>query len=491
MTTMDRRAFLARSAAVAGGTMAGSEALARLANRTALADMRSFAKSSYGPLKPALDQRGRAIFALPDGFSYVTFGEIGSPMSDGRPTPLALDGMAAFKGPRGTVRLIRNSEDRNAPGAHSIAPGPGAYDTLAGGGTTTLDYDAKRRRLVRSFVSLDGTTVNCAGGRGLHGRSWLTGEETVAGTNRGFGRRHGYLFEVPVGRDLGDSPHSRPLRAMGRFSHEAAATDPRTGVVYETEDPGSGRGAGFYRFLPRDPRRLSAGGRLQILGIKGKPQYDAREGQEPGRRLPVRWIDIPEPDPEYDNDDDPRGTFQQGWRAGAAKFNRLEGCWYADGSVFFVSTSGGDIKNGDVNPDGYREGYGQVWEYRPHGRSGGRLILHYESPGGEALDSPDNLAVTPRGGLVVCEDDASTALVDTDPRAPGIEHVNRLIGITPRGRAFVFGVNIYSGSELAGVCFSPSGRTMFFNIFGRARYDEDEVEAMTCAVTGPFHRGPL
>src|SRR5919108_199919 len=170
---------------------------------------------------------------------------------------------------------------------------------------------------------------------------------------------------APRGGGPGDSPHSAPLRAMGRFSHEAAATDEQTGIVYETEDPGSGRGAGFYRFLPRDPHDLAAGGRLQILGIRGMPQYDARERQEPGRRLPVRWIEIPEPDPEYANDDDPRGTFQQGRRRGAAMFNRLEGCWYAGGSVFFVSTSGGDVKSGDVNSDGYREGTGRCGSTAP------------------------------------------------------------------------------------------------------------------------------
>ena len=48
-----------------------------------------------------------------------------------------------------------------------------------------------------------------------------------------------------------------------------------------------------------------------------------------------------------------------------------------------------------------------------------------------------------------------------------------------------------SGSELAGCCFSPSGDTLFFNLFGRARFDEDAVEGMTCAVTGPWRRGPL
>jgi secreted PhoX family phosphatase len=251
--------------------------------------------------------------------------------------------------------------------------------------------------------------------------------------------------------------------------------------------------AGFYRYIPDDRCDLTAGGRLQILGIHGKPQYDAREGQIVGRKLPVRWIDIPEPDPEYLNDDDPRGTFNQGWRLGATKFNRLEGCWYDrdDGSTYFVSTSGGDEKNGDVNSDGYREGFGQVWEYRPHGRSGGLLILHYESPGGEALDSPDNMTVTPQGGLLLAEDDASSEYEDSDPLAPGITNVNRLIGITAAGEAFKFAVNVLSASEMAGVTFSPDGETLFVNIFGRARFDEDPLEGMTCAITGPWADGPL
>jgi secreted PhoX family phosphatase len=478
---MDRRAFLARGAAVAGSTVVASEALTRLSNRMALADMRASGRSDYGPPVPMRDQRGRYVLALPAGFSYVTFGDIGSPLSDGTPTPLAHDGMAAFRGPHGTVRLIRNHEDRNVPGAGSLKPRPGAYDALAGGGTTTLDYDPRRRRLVRSFISLDGTTVNCAGGFGLRERSWLSGEETIAGQTRGFEQPHGYLFEVPLDRDAHESPHSEPLRAMGRFAHEAAATDERTGFVYETEDPGSGRGAGFYRFLPRDPHRLSRGGTLQILGIRGRPQYDAREGQEPGRRLPVTWIDVPEPDPEYANDDDPRGTFQQGWRLGAAKFNRLEGCWQVPGSIFFVSTSGGDKKSGDVNPDGYREGYGQVWEYRTRSR---HLVLHYESPGGEVLDSPDNLTVTPRGGLLLCEDDASEA----DAADP-----NRVIGLTPRGEAFTFAENVFSESELAGVCFSPDGETMFVNLYGASTGTpaEHAGKGMTCAITGPWRKGPL
>jgi len=495
VTIMDRRAFIARGIAATGGGALSAVALERLASRAALADKGHHGHSSYGEPQPLPDQRGVEVLALPAGFSYVTFGHIASQMSDGHPTPLALDGMAAFRGPRGTVRLIRNHEDRNLPGAGSVPRDPDAYDPTAGGGTTTLDYDPHTRTLVRDFVSLSGTHVNCAGGFGLHGKSWLTGEETVYGPEftdptRKHRERHGYVFEVPLRRGPGRS-HGEPLKAMGRFLHEALATDERTGIVYQTEDPGTGRGAGFYRFLPRDPHRLRKGGKLQILGIRRSPLYDARAGQQRGRPLPVKWIDIENVDPPYASEDDEGGVFQQGWADGACKFNRLEGCWADGDSIYFVSTSGGDVKNSDEpNADGYQEGYGQIWEYRQRSRT---LVLHYESPGKEVLDSPDNLTVSPRGGLIACEDDASSMDVDTDPRAPGIENVNRLIGISPRGEAFTFAVNVFSGTELAGVCFSPDGRTLFVNLYGDSTGtpEDHRDEGMTCAINGPWRRGPL
>ena len=493
MTLMDRRAFLARGAA---GVLTVS-ALERLARRDAAA--RPFGPSSYGPPERTPDQRGRFILAVPAGFSYVTFGDIGHPMSDGNVTPLALDGMNAFPGPDGTVRLVRNHEDRNPAGAGSVGGDPAAkYDAAGGGGTSTLDYDPVSRTLVRDFISLNGTTVNCAGGYGLGHRSWLTGEESIRGPEhltpaQQFPKRHGYLFEVPVDRDMGELTAAEPLRAMGRFAHEAAATDQETGVVYETEDAAGGRGSGFYRFIPDDVNDLAAGGRLQMLAIKDRPNYDAREGQRPGKPLPIDWVDIDDPDPPYANDDDPRRTFEQGWRRGGTKFNRLEGCWYDAGSIYFVSTSGGDVKNGDMNPDGYREGFGQVWEYRPRASAGGQLVLAYESPGAESLDSPDNLTVTPRGGLMLCEDDASGAHVDTHPTAPGIRQVNRVIGVNRDGEAFEFAVNTYSGSELAGVCFSPDGQTVFVNVFGDSSGTPAQhfEKGMTCAITGRWGDGPL
>jgi secreted PhoX family phosphatase len=399
---MDRRTLLRRGAAAGGGVMSVL-ALERLSARQAQATngkaRAAIAGEGYGPVESMADQRGQEVLALPAGFSYVTFGHIGAPMSDGNRTPLALDGMAAFAGTGGQVRLIRNHEDRNAPGAGTVPAGPRSYDRQGGGGTTTLDYDPRTRSLVQDFVSLNGTIVNCAGGISFRARSWITAEETVAGPNHSvagarFPVRHGYCYEVPVNRGPGELRRAQPITAMGRFAHEAVAVDQRTGIVYETEDPGSGQGAGFYRYLPNHPRRLHDGGKLQMLGIRKTPQVDLRKGQRVGDALAVEWFDIDYPDPEYETNNDPESVFNQGYGKGGALFNRLEGCWYDDGSIFFVSTSGGDAENGDVNPDGYREGFGQVWEYRPSSRHGGLLTLIFESPAGSVLDSPDNLTVT-------------------------------------------------------------------------------------------------
>ena len=95
------------------------------------------------------------VLALPAGFSYVTFSHSDSTMSDGFPTPLALDGMGSFEGGRRhghghghghgdhLVRLVRNSEDRNPAGTVGglLGDRSKAYDPTAYGGTVTLVYD--------------------------------------------------------------------------------------------------------------------------------------------------------------------------------------------------------------------------------------------------------------------------------------------------------------------------------------------------------------
>lgn len=413
----------------------------------------------YGPLEPRPSENdGVTYLALPAGFVYTAFGKTGEPMSDNNPTPPFHDGMGAF-GVNGELRLVRNHEARS-PGPAFGLPTT-AYDPNAPGGTTTLVIDPETRLPERDFVSLNGTSTNCAGGPTLQG-SWLTCEETTFGETQGFTKDHGYVFEVSAAADGPVEPV--PFKAMGRFVHEAVAVDPKTGIVYQTEDRDT---AGFYRFLPEDRSDLSAGGRLQMLRVKRRRNYNTKTGQKVGKSLPVEWVDIDRPDPP-EAEQDSLAVYNQGQERGAATFSRAEGCWYGDGSVFFNCTNGGDQE------------LGQVWEYRPGGRSsGGKLTLLFESKNAEMLDAPDDLTVSPRGGLVICEDGSGDQF---------------LRGLTQRGKIFDFAQNVIlqanpgeegeeiQQSEFAGACFSPDGETLFVNIL---------APGVTFAIWGPWEEGAL
>jgi secreted PhoX family phosphatase len=358
------------------------------------------------------------------------------------------------------VRLIRNHEIFTR---RLLGDAAKAYDVVGGGGTTSLEVrvtgDGTVEK-VRDFVSLGGTIVNCAGGPTPWG-TWISCEETVAGQGAGWQRAHGYAFEVAA--DAEEQSEARPLRAMGRFVHEAVAVDPATGTVYLTEDMDVDAawdrlGAGFYRFLPSVPGRLSEGGRLQALGVEKHPRYEAYRGQHVGAALPAVWVDVPDPDPA-DAETDASAVLRQAVAAGAARFKRLEGCWYGSGRVFFTAASGGDA------------GCGQVWQYRPRDAHRGELTLVFESPGAEVFDRPDNVTVSPRGsGLLVCEDNGGTV---------------HLRGITPQGGVFAFARNLADTREFAGVCFSPDGETLFVNLQGWLR------RSATYAIRGPWRRGAL
>jgi hypothetical protein len=464
MTHQTRRDFLRRSAGLAGAALIAPSLGGLVArSRGMLPDTggplirrAGLGQGGYGPLRPAGPE-----LALPEGFSYKVLSFTGKPMSDGNPTPCAFDGMAAFALPNGHVRLIRNHENRNASDT-AVVKGDAshAYDRKGGGGTTSLEVRIGKdgtAELVRDFVSLNGTIVNCAGGPTPWG-SWLSCEESVEGRMSGWGEEHGYIFEVPGSAE--GPVKAVPLKAMGRFVHEAVAVDRATGVVYETEDRTPT--AGFYRFIPATRDRLAAGGRLQMLAIEGRPNYDTGTGQKVGAPLQASWVDIPDPDPrEYGNN--PAAIFDQGFAKGAARFARLEGCWYGDESIYFHATNGGDAQ------------VGQVWRYRPRAADRGELSLVFESPSRDVLDYPDNITVSPRGGIVICEDG---------------EGEQYLRGLTPEGDIFDLGKNTLNLSEFAGACFSPDGRVLFVNIMGSTQ-DSGTEAGRTLAIRGPWERGAL
>ena len=455
---MDRRQFFGR--AIGGGTALGLGGFRALGDLAALSNRHihgaGIGQGGYGPLLPAGDE-----LALPAGFQYVRLGATGSRMDDGLLTPGAPDGMGAFAMANGNIRLVRNHEMLGKRPNTSGYPRP--YDNVPGGATTSLEIDPESRELVRSFLSLGGTVRNCAGGVTPWG-TWLTCEETTAGARQGLEQRHGYVFEVDAAAESAVRPV--PLTDMGRFVHEAVAVDPATGIVYETEDQTR---AGFYRFVPERPggpgRRadLSAGGRLQMLAIDGRRRYDTSRGQTVGAELPAVWVDIPNPDPR-DAETNAGAVFGQGWDRGGARFSRVEGCWYADGGIYFTSTDGGDSR------------LGQLWEYRPDVDDGdrGTLRLVFESPDPTVLQHPDNICVSPRGGVVLCEDGMPP---------------NRVRGLTPEGRMFDFAENILvtngepSMAEFAGATFSPDGRTLFVNL--------QRDPGATFAIWGPWEDGAL
>ena len=114
------------------------------------------------------------------------------------------------------------------------------------------------------------------------------------------------------------------------------------------------------------------------------------------------------------------------------------------------------------------------------------LTLVFESPAGSVLESPDNLCITPRGGILFCEDDA-IGDGDTHAIARNLTDINRLVGLSTSGETFTFAVNVLNASEFAGACFSPDGRILFVNLFG----DSTPGSGMTCAIRGPWESGPL
>jgi secreted PhoX family phosphatase len=271
---------------------------------------------------------------------------------------------------------------------------------------------------------------------------------------------HGYVFEVPA---VGHG-NPAPIRDMGRFSHEAVALDPATGDVYLTEDAGDS--SGLYKFVPHQPGNLSAGGSLFMfkVGSTKTTHHNLFTGYPNNTRFWADWVPIETPDNTASN---MPGNFvwSQGRAQGAATFGRLEGAWYGNGKIYFASTNGGAARQG------------QIWELSPNKQY---LRLVFESPAGATLNSPDNICVSPRGGLVLCED------------GNGDEFLH---GLTVTGTIFPFCKNNvvlagqrngitgnFRGSEFAGACFSPDGKWLFANI---------QSPGITFAITGPWREGAL
>jgi len=436
--SLSRRHFLRSAAAVSAGFL-GLRALH-------LDPLHAQDAPGYGDL--VADPK--KVISLPKDFTYAILSRTGETMDDGLLVPAAHDGMAAFPGPEGRTLLVRNHELTAESGVGPFGA-KGAllekieadrlYDPSGCGGTTTLVFDTKAGRLEKHFLSLGGTYRNCAGGPTPWG-SWITCEENTTRAGGRAQKDHGWCFEVPASAAPGLA-RATPLAGLGRFNHEAAAVDAKTGHVYLTEDQRDGL---LYRFTPDRKGDLAAGGKLQALAIKGRPGADtSNDGKGEtiavGKPVDVEWVDL-------DGIDAPKDDLRKrGREKGAATFARGEGMWYGRDAVYFCCTSGGARDKG------------QVWRL-----AGDRLELFVEPNDAAVLENCDNITVAPWGDLVLCED------------GPGR---NALVGVTPAGRLYRLAENAMNTSEFAGACFSPDGTTLFVNI---------QTPGLTIAITGPWKK---
>ena len=80
------------------------------------------------------------------------------------------------------------------------------------------------------------------------------------------------------------------------------------------------------------------------------------------------------------------------------------------------------------------------------------------------VDRPDNITISPYGGVILAED------------GRGTQHI---VGATDAGETFFFALNELNGSEFAGPTFSQNKKTLFVNIYNPGN---------VFAVTGPWRK---
>jgi secreted PhoX family phosphatase len=469
-TSVDRRQFIGLTGVALGIGFAGLRSstagiLSHRSPRNGLGTARS--TDWYGPL--CKDPAG--ILDLPEGFHYTAFSRFGEEMDDGLLVPAQHDGMSAFAVDERHCLILRNHELNT-----NVAERFGAfgiknerldrvdleliYDRGTGegtpvpGGVSSVLFDLEANAPVKHWLSLAGTGHNCAGGPTPWG-SWLSCEEWTQKRDALHAKDHGYVFEVPATTEMGLVPPV-PIKSMGRFLHEAVAVAPLGNVVYLTEDRGD---SALYRYLPRTPGKLADGGRLQALMIRKHPSLDTRNWTTEsgitflqGQSFETAWLDLEDIDAP---DDDLR---YRAFAAGAARFARGEGIWHGDDSVYWACTTGGEKQ------------LGQIFRYVPSPAEGteeevrtpGRLELFVEAGDEDLIGNADNLTIAPCGDIFLCEDSAAN---------------DGMTRITPAGEIERFATNRFNNSELAGVCFSPDGKTLFVNM---------QTPGTTFAIKGPW-----
>jgi secreted PhoX family phosphatase len=136
--------------------------------------------------------------------------------------------------------------------------------------------------------------------------------------------------------------------------------------------------------------------------------------------------------------------------------------WWADGGAYVVSSF---ARPEDGSPGTHD---GQVWFLDPRAGTLTLRLRFAATPDNDAdPDGPDNITVSPYGGVIIAED------------GDGRVH---LLGAAPSGEVFLLARCETEGeAEFCGPVFSADGSTLFANVQG---------PGYVFAVQGPFTQQP-
>ena len=262
------------------------------------------------------------------------------------------------------------------------------------------------------------------------------------------------MFEVdPI--DVANNENPTPLQGLGRFEHEAVAIDPATGIVYLTEDASAPNGL-LYRATPTTPLggygSLRDGALLEALVALDGDSFvaDLSEHSEIGTMLSTEWAAIPDP------------LAAEASTASSSTRSPGHASWRACGGVTTLPMWCARTPATTTAPSAEHDG--QVWRLDPAAETM-ELIVQFGvnlDPASDTFDSPDNITVSPWGGLVLCAD------------GEGVQH---LFTVNTEGEARMFARNARDETEFTGATFAPTAQTLFVNI---------QEPGITFAVTGPW-----
>lgn len=474
--TITRRTLLGATAAAGIVAASGGTAFAAPAKGQG----KGLSKAVVQPVLDNIVDNGQ--LALPKGFKAWRVGTIGVEdlLSDRNgtvvgKTPSNLDGTGAYEAGK-HIRLVRNHECRsNARVVVPLVEGT-VYDAGVPhgmGGNTVVEL-SQNGQFEQQWVALSGTIRNCAGGE-TPWNSWLACEEDVtkAGTSVVSSvdgktyvtqKDHGYVFEVFA--DVVAAQDPTPIKAWRRAVWEGAAIGPDRDIAYLTEDTGRGL---FYRWLAPEGAKIGPyiaqqfgenDGILQAAQLvrNGVPlvHYGQLTAADLNKPYEVTWVD--------------GGADRQAQQAhlrdqypGATQHPKIEGCWTDGKGLWFTLsyTNQSQINSYKASHGIDMTGDSGMIVFYDYAANTMTVKEYYANGNAEGFHGPDNIAVSPWGSVVICEDGNDPCSLIAFSEARGSREVAR--ELADRG-------------EWAGAVFNKSGSLLFASVQSDCTY----------AISGPL-----